>query len=749
MDFEAIKKSAAAYGPDMTRFLRDMIAIPSESCEEKGVVMRIKEEMEKLGFDKVEIDALGNVIGWMGTGEKIIAIDSHIDTVGIGNRENWTHDPYAGYEDDKIIYGRGGSDQEGGMAAAAYGVKIMKDLDLIPEGYKIMVVGSVQEEDCDGMCWQSIVNEYFNGPEDARSKIEFVISTEPTDGGIYRGHRGRMEIRVDMHGVSCHGSAPERGDNAIHKMAEVLLNVRDLNENDAGDDKEVKRYRSAFVTPTHQDYWDELWEEFKASVGEFNGYEARQVMDMRVNVLMNDRAQMDDLHKYPGSLTLSQIVEPEGWANAPEGAKEFTWFQVMGHLPKPCLILKNEEGKYDRIAIYASKDAPEPIRVVKEGEFAVNVPDFMPLPTGQLENVIRNMRILEIAEDGSSLRVWYSTAFSADDKRVWWPGWVFDECVGKFGPPVPTGMISNDYKIMRDCNTVQWHIAGKWQADCINHMIEEHGVEVVFSHYHLVDLSGHTYMNVLKDRYDSRYSEEEIYQLAVGTYEACDEYVGEFLHLLDEGWTIFLFSDHGLVCRTGDFDPLIGDNYNVNVGVLRHLGYTVMKKDEYGHDTPDIDWEKTRAVQTGSNAIFVNLKGRDRFGIVDPEEKWELEEQIISDLYSYRDPFTNHRVVALALHKKDAVLLGLGGSRCADITCFVHDDYSCGHGNGLSTAQGYNDTSLSPIFIAAGPGIKKGFTTDRVIREVDVAPTVSMLLGVNVPAECEGAPVYQILSESL
>ena len=128
--------------------------------------------------------------------DKIIAIDSHIDTVGIGNRENWTNDPYEGYETDDIIYGRGGSDQEGGMAAATYGVKIMKEQGLIPAGYKIMVVGSVQEEDCDGMCWQSIVNEYFNGPEDARSKIEFVISTEPTDGGIYRGHRGRMEIRV-------------------------------------------------------------------------------------------------------------------------------------------------------------------------------------------------------------------------------------------------------------------------------------------------------------------------------------------------------------------------------------------------------------------------------------------------------------------------------------------------------------------------------------------------------------------------
>ena len=240
MDFAAIRNAAEAYKPAMVKFLRDMIAIPSESCEEEGVVKRIAEELKALGYDKVEFDKLGNVIGWMGEGDKIIAIDSHIDTVGIGNIENWEADPYKGYETDDIIYGRGGSDQEGGMAAAAYGVKIMKDLDLLPKGYKMMVVGSVQEEDCDGMCWQSIVNEYFNGPEDARSKIEFVISTEPTDGGIYRGHRGRMEIRVDVKGVSCHGSAPERGDNAIYKMADILQEVRALNENGDGPSNEIK-----------------------------------------------------------------------------------------------------------------------------------------------------------------------------------------------------------------------------------------------------------------------------------------------------------------------------------------------------------------------------------------------------------------------------------------------------------------------------------------------------------------------------
>ena len=240
MNFDAIKQAASGYRADMTRFLRAMISHPSESCEEGAVVACIRAEMEKLGFDKVEVDGLGNVIGWMGEGGKIIAIDSHIDTVGVGNRANWTHDPYEGYETGDIIYGRGGSDQEGGMAAAVYGAKIMKDLGLIPDGYQIMVVGSVQEEDCDGMCWQYIVNQYFNGPEDARRRIEFVISTEPTDGGIYRGHRGRMEIRVDVRGVSCHGSAPERGDNAIYKMADILQDVRALNDNPADGSTEIQ-----------------------------------------------------------------------------------------------------------------------------------------------------------------------------------------------------------------------------------------------------------------------------------------------------------------------------------------------------------------------------------------------------------------------------------------------------------------------------------------------------------------------------
>lgn len=233
MDYEKIKDAAKGYEKDMTAFLRAIIRNPGESCDEKKHIETIAAEMKKVGFDEVNIDPQGNVIGFMGSGSRIIAFDAHIDTVGIGYRANWKFDPYEGYENDAEIGGRGSSDQLGGIVSSVYGAKIMKDLNLIPKNVKIMVSGTVQEEDCDGLCWQYIHKEDKITPE-------FVVSTEPTDGGIYRGHRGRMEIRVDMHGISCHGSAPERGDNAIFKMADVLQDVRSLNENDDSESSEIK-----------------------------------------------------------------------------------------------------------------------------------------------------------------------------------------------------------------------------------------------------------------------------------------------------------------------------------------------------------------------------------------------------------------------------------------------------------------------------------------------------------------------------
>ncbi len=160
MDYTKIKEAAQGYEKDMTKFLRDLVKIPGESCGEKGHIDRIAEEMRSVGFDKVDIDPMGNVLGYMGTGEKLIGFDAHIDTVGIGNIKNWEFDPYDGFETETEIGGRGTSDQMGGIVSAVYGAKIMKDLGLLNDKYTALVTGTVQEEDCDGLC--SISNR--NGP---------------------------------------------------------------------------------------------------------------------------------------------------------------------------------------------------------------------------------------------------------------------------------------------------------------------------------------------------------------------------------------------------------------------------------------------------------------------------------------------------------------------------------------------------------------------------------------------------------
>ena len=180
---------------------------------------------------------------------------------------------------------------------------------------------------------------------------------------------------------------------------------------------------------------------------------------------------------------------------------------------------------------------------------------------------------------------------------------------------------------------------------------------------------------------------------------------------------------------------------------VMELGYTVLQKDDNGQPLKAIDWSKTRAVASRGNYIWINLKGRNATGIVNEAERYELERQIIDDLYSYRDAKTNKRVVSLAMRNKEAAILGLSGAETGDIIYFTEEGFNRVHGDCLTTTYGYGQTSVSPIFIAAGQGLKQGYTTERIIREVDFAPTVAALGGVRMTKECEGAPAYQIFAE--
>lgn len=223
-----IRQRAEQYRDYTSSNLSEIVRIRSLSGEEREVIEKIKSLLESADFDEVKIDGLGNLIGRVGNGEKILAIDAHIDTVDTGDINQWEFDPFSGEIKDGFVLGRGSVDQKGGAASMITAGKILKELGY--DGlFTVYFTFTIMEEDCDGMCWNYII-------EKERLVPDFAILTEPTNLGIYRGHRGRMEIELYFRGISAHASAPERGDNAIYKASRAALEIEKLNYRLRNDD---------------------------------------------------------------------------------------------------------------------------------------------------------------------------------------------------------------------------------------------------------------------------------------------------------------------------------------------------------------------------------------------------------------------------------------------------------------------------------------------------------------------------------
>jgi len=444
------------------------------------------------------------------------------------------------------------------------------------------------------------------------------------------------------------------------------------------------------------------------------------------------------------------IKEPQNWkSELPKGAKEFVLLASNGLIQYPALILKNEKGIYDTVAVYNSKKDEKPFEVIVDGEFHATVVSDI-IKNDERIAATRHYSIVKMDPEGKSLVFSLGDALditTEQKEEIWAPKSLYQQTVDIAGYIPHTGQTAGEYPELISRRILpSWEVFQKWQAKALMGLIEQNGYEAVFTHNHSCDHLGHACWRWAKSRANYGWNAEKIYQgFLEEIYLQCDEYIGEFLPLLDKGWAIIVTSDHGLLCAEEDELPLLGDAFALNVGVMMDLGYTVMKKDENGENTRAVDWSKTRAVAPRGNHIYINLKGRNPKGIVEPEDKYELERKIIDDLYSYR--MNGKRIVNIALRNKDAKLLGMGGPECGDIIYFLEEGFNHLHGDAMSTTEGYFDTSVSPIFFAAGVGIKKGIKTERMIREVDVAPTVATILGVDMPAQCEGAPVYQILEK--
>lgn len=464
-------------------------------------------------------------------------------------------------------------------------------------------------------------------------------------------------------------------------------------------------------------------------------------------VALTSEESYHNLSDTPFDICFSPIKDAVNWANAPEGAKECTLLNASGKIHRPCLILKNENGIYDRIAVYKNKKSTEPIVVCEKDVFITDVIDDAYRGEDKIQ-ANRNMRLIDIAEDGSTLRLWVSAGMDFTNDTLWHPKSVLKDIVANVGCPQPVSMAGgSDERLISKCVNANWTAAANWNANSIKYLAKTKGYEVIFSHFHNVDLQGHLLVKFLYE--GSNKLAPEVYQkLFRDVYVQTDDYIGQFLEMIDEGWTILMVSDHGQVCpEHGRTDFLPGTNA-VNAVYFTKWGYMTMVKDENGNDTHEIDWSKTLAVPQRCNEVYINLKGRNPHGIVDPKDKFELEERIMTDMYKLTNPETGHRVISLALRNKDAICIGMGGPECGDIVYMVAEGYTDDHGDSLSTMEGTCGTSVASVFAAAGPGIKKNYQTDRLVRHVDVTPTVAVLMGLDMPAQCEGAPVYQILEKA-
>ena len=207
---------------NMLAFIQKAIQTRSFSDQEGAMASFLKDEMNKLGFDEVVIDSTGNVVGRIGNGAKIIHFDSHLDTVQVNDPDEWQVAPFSGEFVDGYVWGRGSVDMKAALGASVYAAVLAKKLGYAADK-TIYVSGTVCEEYCDGENLKHLYQELSLCPD-------YCIICEPSDNVITLGHKGKAQIRIKTHGVSAHGSAPEKGVNAVYEMAEIISRVDALNK---------------------------------------------------------------------------------------------------------------------------------------------------------------------------------------------------------------------------------------------------------------------------------------------------------------------------------------------------------------------------------------------------------------------------------------------------------------------------------------------------------------------------------------
>lgn len=460
-------------------------------------------------------------------------------------------------------------------------------------------------------------------------------------------------------------------------------------------------------------------------------------------------------------LPFATLVEPrpaEGWRVGPEDVgtsplevklvlkpiKERAWDHATGplaygehHVKYHALIVKGSSG-YDRVIICRDKDIDTAVADLRVGQWSPPVIGTYVDEKGQVEGATR-FKLLKLSPDGRSFRL-FSQEVLPTKGRFTFPESLAEELTSRFGPYlVHPNALERAFGWFDDETFLELvEYQNTWFAQATRYLLKRYEDWALYmNQVHCIDYVFHLYLaeaEPLMGR-DAR-AREHAWRVISEVHASVDRMIGELLDVIDEETVVIVVSDHGS----------IGAEHYINVNeVLREAGLLEYMGD-LGNGQPKIDWAKTKAFSPQSVHVYVNLKGRDPHGIVEPGAEYEeVRDRIIAALYDLKDPRTGRRKVDLALRREDARIVGLYGERCGDVVFALGSEYSHNHGQQLPTKK-YGISSLAALFVMAGPGIKKG-QVGKPIWLMDIAPTIAHLLDVPVPRDAEGRVIHEAFED--
>ena len=499
--------------------------------------------------------------------------------------------------------------------------------------------------------------------------------------------------------------------------------------------------------------WPTSWPALPKDGCRISGF-GNNINDWRINVpysktsftqynLTNDILIATEEYPFASKVTWQRAQGWEGVALSPK-AKDAAVTLVARRSRLPIapitwqvLVDATDGRNYDTVVIARAKHKGAVMAKLRVGEWTPNIYDTVDTDEGPKKVVFR-MKLLELSPDAEQLRVFVPGINSLSGWGA--PAEIEEEIQSDGGMPMGrSGWESHQLEWIDDQTLVETvELTHKWLADAAIYLLTHKPWDLYMMHIHSTDWFYHTFSTDLNpETSKSPEAVARLEKMELELYQGIDKCLERILQAGDDKTLAIVVSDHGAKPTTHHFS--VQD-------ILEKAGLLVYQPPVEGKER-EIDWSKTKAVGQRFVHLYINVKGRDPQGIVEPGEEYDqVVRQVIDALYEYRDPTTGLRPIVLALKREDARIIGLDSPRSGDIIYAVDPQFNLEHGEFLPTARlGIGD--LRGLFIMSGPGVKSGAVINRTVRLTDLVPTMCYLAEWPVPRECEGGILYQALED--